>query len=146
MIDGLLLFAVNLPIIIYLTPDAWERAKTNSLTFSDDLIGSVLAFVVFVAVNAYTLKTRGQTIGKLALGTRIVSHDTGQLLPLARLVSLRYGPIYLLGVLPPVGQIAGTINVLFIFRQDRRCLHDHIAGTIVTMTEPTIEEPNTQTA
>jgi uncharacterized RDD family membrane protein YckC len=34
-------------------------------------------------------------------------------------------------LLPTVGPFAGLIDVLFIFLKDRRCLHDHIAGTVV---------------
>ena len=32
---------------------------------------------------------------------------------------------------PFVGPLVGLIGILFIFRDDRRCLHDHLAGTRV---------------
>lgn len=135
-IDSLLLMSVNLPIIIFLMPETWERAKSGTMTLGESLVGIAIGAVVFLAFNGYLLARRGQTIGKLALGMRIVSRESGQLLPLRRLLGLRYGPLWLLGLFPVASQFGGVINALFIFRRDRRCIHDHIAGTIVTMVTP----------
>jgi len=32
---------------------------------------------------------------------------------------------------PYVGAVSPLVDVAFILRSDRRCLHDHLAGTIV---------------
>ena len=37
----------------------------------------------------------------------------------------------LIGSIPGVGPLFAILNVLFIFRDDRRCIHDHIARTVV---------------
>ncbi len=37
----------------------------------------------------------------------------------------------MIGMVPYVGGIYGLIDSLFIFREDRRCVHDLIAGTKV---------------
>jgi hypothetical protein len=37
----------------------------------------------------------------------------------------------LIGAIPYIGPLFSLVNVLFIFREDYRCVHDHIAGTIV---------------
>ena len=34
-------------------------------------------------------------------------------------------------MIPVIGSFLGLLDVLFIFRQDRRCLHDMVAGTEV---------------
>lgn len=86
---------------------------------------------LFLVLNGYLLATRGQTIGKVAARTRIVSFEDDRLLPLWKLMVLRYMPFYVLGYIPLIGPILGLINPLFIFKQDRRCLHDHVAGTKV---------------
>ena len=44
---------------------------------------------------------------------------------------LRYLPVQLAGAIPLVGPIIGLVNILMIFRGDRRCGHDLIAGTRV---------------
>jgi uncharacterized RDD family membrane protein YckC len=65
------------------------------------------------------------------LGIKIV-HTDGSKIPLARILGLRWLPIAVLGFLPYfVGQIIPVIDVLFIFRESRKCLHDEIADTIV---------------
>ena len=97
------------------------------------LLGSL---VLFVALNGYLLATKGQTIGKVAVGTRIVSVDDGSLVPLWKLMLLRYLPYFGLGYIPIGGQILSLVNALMIFKADRRCLHDHTAGTKVVIARP----------
>ncbi|WP_369975965.1 RDD family protein [Xanthomonas bundabergensis] len=89
-----------------------------------------LAFVVFVVVQAYPLAKTGQTWGKKLLWIRIVDLHGAQP-PLWRLLLLRYLPSQVLSLVPVVGNFYALIDALFIFRQDKRCLHDLIAGTQV---------------
>jgi len=78
-------------------------------------------------VQLVLLARRGQTLGKMALSLRIVRQDTGEnggfvvnvLLRSAFNSLLALNPLYLLA------------DSLLIYRADRRCLHDLIAGTIV---------------
>jgi hypothetical protein len=44
----------------------------------------------------------------------------------------RYLPVQVVGSIPVLGMFASLVDVLFIFRDDRRCVHDLIAGTQVT--------------
>ena len=44
---------------------------------------------------------------------------------------MRYFPVQLVGNIPFIGPLLGIVNVLLIFRADRRCGHDLIAGTRV---------------
>ncbi len=98
-------------------------------TFGMQLIGLLL----FAIVNGYLLMTRGQTVGKLLLGMRIVRPDGSAATP-GRLLGLRYGVGWLLSALPFVGMVYALVDCLMIFRADRRCLHDLIADTIVVKT------------
>lgn len=88
-----------------------------------------LGFAVFLLLQGPLLFLRQQTLGKAVLGLRIVD-ASGRNADFARIVLVRELPLWLLGVLP-LGAIAGLLEQLFIFRKDRRCLHDHIAGTKV---------------
>ncbi len=104
--------------------------------FSDSNAVSMLALnaglglLLFVVVQGYLLVTRGQTVGKLALGLRITRPD-GRAVGAARMLGLRYGIGYVLGVVPFLNIVYGLIDSLMIFRESRRCLHDLIADTIV---------------
>lgn len=89
-----------------------------------------LAFVVFVVVQGYPLARTGQTWGKKLLSIRIVDLHGGQP-PLWRLIVLRYLSTQLLSLVPVAGNVYALLDALFIFRQDKRCLHDLIAGTQV---------------
>lgn len=90
----------------------------------------IIGQVLFLLVQGYLLHTQGQTIGKKLLKIRIVSLDD-ELLGIGQLYFVRYLTFSLIAQIPLVGALIGIVNVLFIFGQDRRCLHDRLAGTKV---------------
>lgn len=100
----------------------------------DGRLGFIVMLAAFLAINVWFMK-RGQTIGKWLLGLRIVSVDTGRPLPVGQLITRRYLPGWIAGLLPRIGGVYGLVNVLMIFREDRRCLHDVIAGTHVVIAD-----------
>ncbi len=83
----------------------------------------------FIVINGKLLICNGQTIGKKALGIKIV--DTNGNLPEKQHLIKRYGVYFLPGQIPVIGQIISLINVLFIFGPEKRCLHDLLGDTIV---------------
>ena len=91
---------------------------------------NLVGLVVFACVHGYLLKHYGQTVGKRVLGIKIVALD-GSLVDLPNLILKRYLPITLCSAVPFVGPILPLVDVLFIFSGERRCVHDHIAGTKV---------------
>ncbi len=95
------------------------------------IIGLVLGAVAYLVINGYLLAKRGQTVGKLVVGTRIVDSKTNQILPLGPLFLKRYLYIQLIALIPFVGGLIGLLDALLIFRENRRCLHDDFAGTKV---------------
>lgn len=95
-------------------------------------VGSVVVVSLWhLILNGYFLATRGQTIGKMALGIKIVDAETGNLVPLWPLFFKRFLSIQALGLIPGIGGFVGLIDVLLIFRDNQKCLHDDFAGTIV---------------
>ena len=90
----------------------------------------LLLFVGVVVANCVFLMRNGQTIAKRLLGIRVVRRD-GSRCGLARIFFARYLPVTLLGFIPFVGGLVSLVDALLIFRDDRRCLHDEIADTIV---------------
>lgn len=130
VIDMVFQMAVGLPVLLVLglAPDIWNPGGLDLL---EKLRLASAGWLSYLLLHGWLLHTRGQTIGKWIVGTRIVDLD-GQVPPLARVMLLR---LMLLGVvstaLPAMGWALSLFNVLLIFRADRRCLHDHIAGTRV---------------
>lgn len=91
----------------------------------------VLGFFAAVALFIYNLVLlgdRGQTVGKRWLRIRIVRTD-GSDADLGRLFGLRMCVPWLIGAL--LGPLFVLPDVLCIFGNERRCLHDMMADTIV---------------
>lgn len=87
-------------------------------------------FICFLLVNGFFLNQSGQTVAKKLLGMRIVDLN-GNKPEFFRLVGLRYGVGQLVALVPIVNILYPFVDSLFIFREDRRCIHDLIAGTRV---------------
>jgi len=88
--------------------------------------------VPVLIVNLYFLKVDGQTLGKKAVGTRILMRD-GSRAGLGRLIILRMIAPGVFQGIPFVGFVFSLADALLIFRSDRRCIHDHMAGTVVVV-------------
>ena len=88
---------------------------------------AVPATLIFTAIQCYFLTTRGQSLGKMALGIRIVNHSDGGQADFMHVVVLRYLVPAILMWVP----CFGFIDILWILGPERRCLHDLMAGTSV---------------
>jgi uncharacterized RDD family membrane protein YckC len=97
-------------------------------------LGSLVGFVVFLVVQGYPLATAGQTWGKKWLNLKIVDME-GRKPEFVRLVGLRYATTQAAMLIPGLGSIYALVDTLFIFRDDKRCIHDHIAGTRVVVAD-----------
>ena len=80
-----------------------------------------------LALQVVWLSKYGQTIGKRIVGIKIVQASTGENGGFVNNVLLRSWVNLLLNIVP----LYGLVDILLIFRRDRRCIHDLIAGTIV---------------
>jgi uncharacterized RDD family membrane protein YckC len=95
------------------------------------LISCVLVLAV-ISINISLLNGNGQTIGKRAVGTKIVRTD-GSPVELWRVIALRWLPLFITRWIPFVGSLAGLADALVIFGSEKRCIHDYIADTIVVV-------------
>lgn len=89
-----------------------------------------LGLIILLGFNLYYLHRDGQTLGKKIVGIRILRSD-GSHCELWRIIVLRFLPVGLLGAIPLLGPIVSLVDALMIFGEERRCLHDLIADTIV---------------
>lgn len=81
------------------------------------------------------LATDGVTVGKRLVGIRVVDKE-GKRAGFGKAVGRRVWLFYALCMIPFVGLLLGTVDVLPIFFRPRRCLHDYVAGTLVVRTAP----------
>ena len=130
IIDTIILLVVLVPLM--LVGGYWEVAMAagGQVPLGTTLLWAGIGFAVFAAVQWYPLDAAGQTWGKRLLGIRIVDMD-GAKPPVGRLLWWRYLPIQAVGNVPVVGMVLWLVDVLLIFRGDRRCGHDLVAGTQV---------------
>lgn len=102
-------------------------------------LGGLVALLCLTLYQWYLLSTRGQTIGKAMVGIRIVSLD-GQPAGFFQALLLRVwvfsGLLSLAvsvssAVIPVAGVVLALLDYVPLFGDDRRCLHDYVAGTQV---------------
>ena len=86
-----------------------------------------LYLLVVVLVQGGLLVARGQTIGKKLVNIQIVRSKDGQNGGFVSNVLLRAIVNSIITLIP----LYLLIDVLFIFSDTKRCLHDRLAGTIV---------------
>ncbi len=87
----------------------------------------VLSTLLGLAVQAYAQFKYGRSVGKWMCSLRVVRTDGSPVDPW-RVILMRN--MLALAVTQFCGLIA-LVDPLLIFREDRRCLHDHIADTMV---------------
>ena len=101
--------------------------------YGKPMLGGSLSALVILGIigwNGVLLAQRGQTIGKKASGIRIVRTDDSDA-SFSRLFFMRLILTWVMGSVPFIGPLFSLVNVLFIFREDRRCIHDLICDTKV---------------
>jgi uncharacterized RDD family membrane protein YckC len=103
-----------------------QAHQAATLTLGGIMLGGWLLLLI---VNGILVGTRSQSIGKALVGIEIRRED-GTRATFWRIVGLRWLACGAIGVFVP---FFGLIDPLFIFRRDRRCVHDQIAGTIVVV-------------
>ncbi|HEX7499646.1 MAG TPA: RDD family protein [Polyangia bacterium] len=154
MLDGLLISVPLLPLlavgIYYGVRTQMEAVRagvgeklseipftgTSELTSELTILLAGAAVIGFlgalgIAIYQWTLIVRtGQSLGKKWTGIRIERID-GSRITFGTGVVLRNWVPKVMGAFPYLGMLFHLVDCLFIFREDRRCLHDLIAGTRV---------------
>lgn len=99
-------------------------------------VAFALALVALLLTQIYLLWKRGQTLGKIAMGIRIVRVETLENGGFVTNVLLRTFLNGMITSVPIVGPLYGLVDALWIFKAERRCLHDLIAKTCVIAAAP----------
>jgi uncharacterized RDD family membrane protein YckC len=125
-----ILDAVFLVLAIFIGALPAMLAGGSSAAGEWSIILMLLALTALLVVNAVLVGRRGQTLAKYLLKIRVVRRD-GSEAGFTRIFFARYLPVTVLGALPWIGVFVGLTDALMIFRDNRRCLHDEIADTVV---------------
>lgn len=133
ILDGIILMFVTTPLMFIfnfgsdLDVDLW--LESGVIPVEQVLSFTAVGIFVYLLVNGYHLWYFGQTLGKKMMQIAIV--DKNDKVPaFAKIVGVRYVPFQLIGAIPGLALIS-IVDILMIFRSDRRCLHDMLAGTRV---------------
>ena len=128
LIDGLFAAALSMAILMPMYGTAYfSMAAASKLSV---LTGLLLYLAAYYVVEGWFIYQRSQSLGKMAMGLRIVRAD-GSHASFGRAFGVRLVAVGFVGWVPFVGPFIGLVDVLFIFGASRRCLHDLIADTIV---------------
>ena len=128
LIDSIIMMLVLIPLMI-VTGGFEGVAQGIEPSFTYNLIMAVVGIVLFVIVNGALLIRHGQTVGKRLVKIKIT--DMNGMRPTLNNYLARYAVYFLPGQVPIVGQLFSIVNILFIFGESKRCLHDHAGGTKV---------------
>ena len=138
LIDGVTMLLCIAPLafssaLVNMLMDPTEGSEpAPDFTSKDEMIVVVIALLLFglLIMNLVLLARNGQTLGKKLLGIKIIrsNHEKASF---TRVFWLRTVVNSLITMIPAVGSIYSLVDVLFIFSQNKQCLHDLIADTIV---------------
>jgi uncharacterized RDD family membrane protein YckC len=92
----------------------------------------LIGLVAWAVLTIKYVVANGQSIGKKILGIKVVRLD-GSPASLGRIFWLRNVVNSVIGAVPILGVLYGIIDPLFIFGEEKRCVHDRIADTIVVV-------------
>jgi uncharacterized RDD family membrane protein YckC len=128
--DAFIGFVVMFPIQLWAgVYDGFPAMKPQE--FPKSLFWLIGSLLFWIALHGWFLAKNAQTIGKKLMGLQVVMADSGKPASLERLVFWRFLPMMLVAQIPYIGVFLVTADLLVIFREDRRCLHDFLAGTRV---------------
>jgi len=124
LIYGPLLIAVGIGAA---TGASFEDGNADVATvFGFGGVAALIGLLVWLVITWRLVARNGQTIAKKMLNIKVVRRD-GSAASLGRIFWLRNVVNGLLSIIP----LYGFIDILFIFADDRQCLHDKIADTMV---------------
>jgi uncharacterized RDD family membrane protein YckC len=139
ILDGLMHLAVCIPGIVMMAAGGFafgalieeDVPNLGGPLAIAGIVVAILAFLGFWIYQIVLLSTSGQTLGKKIVGIRIVTNDSEEYPGFVKAFLLRDFVNDLISNIPYIGSLYALVDILFIFGEERRCIHDLIAGTKV---------------
>lgn len=136
LLDGVLYMAAMIPAIVVGVSSGAMREGGGLWVFKSMTEGlgiiTAVAWLGLLVFQAYLVSTAGQTLGKRWTKIKIVKMD-GSPVNFVSGVLVRTWLLAVVQQIPFINVVIGLLDPLMIFRSDRRCLHDLIAGTKVVV-------------
>jgi uncharacterized RDD family membrane protein YckC len=131
ILDGLIgaaMFYAPLLIVVFAMGGFgdFQTGELNFAAIGTGAIFALLGLIAWILITVRNVVRNGQSIAKRALGIKVVRRD-GSRASLGRIFWLRNAVNAVLGVIP----LYGLIDALLIFGEERQCVHDKLADTIV---------------
>lgn len=141
VLDSLVAMVVTgVPYAVFMMSMVSTEKNNQPPEFTPLAIGALVflgvASLALLITNLVLLTTRGQTLGKMWLGIRIVSHPGAEMPGFVKAVLLRGFVNGLISAVPCLGPLYALVDICFVFSDNRRCIHDLIAGTQVIEGNP----------
>lgn len=134
ILDGLIQMGFMMPgmIVILLSLEGAQAAAADPIQMIAGLGGTLLlaGLAVWAVITYRLVADNGWTLGKRVCAIRVVRSD-GSPASVGRIFFMRNMIVVLLSMIPIVGMFVSIGDPLMIFGENRRCLHDRIADTIV---------------
>lgn len=138
LLDTLILLAINLPLMWitgYFTRAYQQAAQgTSGAVGLEQVVWAAVGLALMVMLNWNHLAV-GETIGKRALGLRIVRKN-GEAVDRNHIILRRMLPLQIVVLIPYLGTLLALIDSLCVFRSAHNTLHDDIADTKVVDLRP----------
>ena len=129
VLDGLVLLVPAVAIVYWVAGDI--LIATDTETTSSQMWATFMLVAMQIAYNTVCVTTWGATLGKRALGLRVVSEVDGGAVPLNGAAMRALIPAAA-GLIPVIGMAAPIIIYMrAFFHPLRKGWHDQAAGTIV---------------
>lgn len=133
IVDQLIAVAFIIPgALFFITPEGGPVSQDSVVV---GLWVMVIGFLLYLLIQATKVTGNGQSMGKSALNIKIVGSHAEENPGFVRAYLIRTVFVSIISAIPYIGQAFFLVNISFIFRQDRRCLHDIMAGTKVVMVD-----------
>lgn len=133
ILDSIIVSVVIVPVMFaggYWSSVMAAAAAGEQVAMATQLMWGVVGIAIAFAIQFWPLSQTGQTWGKKIVGVKIVDM-AGDQPGVGVLLGRRYLFANGVALVPLVGWLISLVNILFIFRGDKRCLHDLVAGTQV---------------
>jgi len=132
LVDALIIAILGL-IFVIATVLVFAAAGVEGADFAFILVLVIPIIVAGLVYEAVMIATRGQTLGKMAVGIKVVRSDTGTR-PGAGKSLGRWALPYLVLLIPGIGWLFTLLCYLSLtWSDDRRGWHDKAAGTLVVV-------------
>jgi uncharacterized RDD family membrane protein YckC len=123
-------------VLVPITAVALALGAAHHLSRGSLLVANVALLAVAFVYETAMIGSLGRTVGKIAMGTRVVSVVDGERPRWSAAAQRSLLPL-LCGTVPSVGLLLGVVVYgLAIVHPRRQGLHDRAAGTLVVLSEP----------